>query len=640
MKALANIGLSLGLVLIIIAACGTKVKYDDEMLVVQRDQIEFSLNDSNVVQVVMDIPESGPEFMTDSVTMFLNHQLYDFLSEYYCLEYSFEELRKKYETGLYGGLLDVYYSSYSGEDYVEDIPDFLKLTCLMIAQTESFVTYGVELLRGAYDNSKFRTYSFDKKDGRMMDLDSVISGKDLVRFFDNNPDLNLPFEDWQIERIKDGDYLFLPFDVGLLEDGVLLVNEDGFDSHYYVTMIDYDALFSYLSKEARGLVKAKGDNEKYSYREWCVGEEIGSVTTDSGEWVHLMQLFPLWCSFSRFSVMNVESILSLDSVVTLTPYVRNPRSGCYVRTDILPVSVMEFAIPLGAWSRPSPMDDDDYFILDENGVLFVPYEKEAFTVEFAPYKFNGEKFVSISYDDYAVPAGEEIAILKDEGFLGVKGDDIHLLDNGDIRAYIVRDGYYIPKKVFPDREGVSNRLSISTGDLLTSNPDGAFNYHFIPGEGLLYVPFVERFGMAVFNCLDRYMVYQFNGHQFVARGVEGGFWLHPSVREYGGLELLGRTDDYLVRVDAMRVYHLQYEDEYEAEEQDPCRYRYSAWKHKSSMLEAPDLVIENGRLDKGEYVFENKGYKYVVGSDLMVYEGDRLILKQELEILADVNDLP
>ena len=75
------------------------------------------------------------------------------------------------------------------------------------------------------------------------------------------------------------------------------------------------------------------------------------------------------------------------------------------------------------------------------------------------------------------------------------------------------------------------------------------------------------------------------------------------------------------------------EEDYEAQLNDTCRFRYAAWKHKDNMLDAPNLVILDGYDDGGTFVFYNDGYKYEGDDELRVYKGDKLILKQDLESL-------
>ena len=627
MKTFANIGLLLGLALMT-AACGTKVEYDDEMLVVEQNRVDFLMPQPDEVCVYMDIPVGGPEYLRDSIERFLNDQLFDLCDGLAPGLASSDELFDKYRRGYFGELSDVYSSAYAGAFQREDIGQ-LEASFRMISQTASFVTYGVETYYcGGGCGSKLATFTFRKDDGRQ--VDPVITEENLVRFLREHPHVDHPFYDWQLDADEAGTGSRDFFDVGLLEDGVLLVNEDWMN-HYNVTRVDYEVVLPYLSEQARELVGGRGKTG-YSYRDWNLGVDIGLIETGDGI-VSLKELPPLWDSFNSFTNESGDPFFRQDRKYTLAAFVWDSGLVRDVKSGKPRLPVTEFEFPDAAWTGPKPLTSGDCFLFDRD-VLFVPYEKEPCQLEYAPYKFNGKRFVRMrKEDDFS--SFEELAVLKGEPL----SDDIHLLRQGDlVKSFIVRDGIHIPVRVFPDNEGLSDRLfipSCDSSDCLTSNPDGLFDCRFLPEEGLLYVPSYYRFGMGSYRCLDRYYVYRFNGSFFNFQGIQGGFWLHPSVREYGGLELLARTEDYLVRVDDMSLYN--WNDEYELEEtgKDLNHYRYVAWKHKDDMLDIPDLVIENGFLDdEGAFVFENEGYRYVVGEDLLVYKGGRLILRQEMDFLT------
>lgn len=123
-------------------------------------------------------------------------------------------------------------------------------------------------------------------------------------------------------------------------------------------------------------------------------------------------------------------------------------------------------------------------------------------------------------------------------------------------------------------------------------------YRYDLATRTLYVPEVIDEEMT-----DRYNLYTFNGEKFVYTGDDGGYWLHPSIREFKQLELLFCTKDYRIRVDMM----------------EDGTYRYASWSKNVSMENIPDIVICNGAYDEGSrtYSFENDGFQYNV-----VCEGD------------------
>ena len=130
-----------------------------------------------------------------------------------------------------------------------------------------------------------------------------------------------------------------------------------------------------------------------------------------------------------------------------------------------------------------------------------------------------------------------------------------------------------------------------------------------------YIPVVDGFDLT-----DRYNLYKFNGERFEFLREDGGFWLHPSIRNFKNLETLFVTKDYKVRVDLM-------EDD---------TYRYTCWKRYDSMDKKPDIVIYNGTyIEDGRcYSFKNDDYEYAVitsnsGCRLRVLHGLNLVLMQE-----------
>ena len=190
-----------------------------------------------------------------------------------------------------------------------------------------------------------------------------------------------------------------------------------------------------------------------------------------------------------------------------------------------------------------------------------------------------------------------------------------------------------------------------------SGEDDVFTaFAFDSANNTLYIPYAERIRKSSKNCNDRYSVYRFNGvDRFVYQGEDGGFWLHPSLRQFGRLCYAGTTKDYHIRIDEMRIYDEDYEDQRKAATNDANRYRFAAWKIDNElfpnstcceyMINKPDIVINNGQKEPHpeRYVFFDNRYKYVVnftwdnrGDNIIkgwleVYQKDKLIDKQDLE---------
>lgn len=205
------------------------------------------------------------------------------------------------------------------------------------------------------------------------------------------------------------------------------------------------------------------------------------------------------------------------------------------------------------------------------------------------------------------------------------GKTIYLTEQLDnklysIAAYTQSNGQYVEEKAFKVGKKYQSVVnSVEYEMWFSSNPEGGY-FAFNKADNTLYLPLIEivfrNGGTDYKEGYDRYLIYQFDGEHFVFKGKDGGFWLHPSLRKFEALVSVGKTKDYLVRIDRTAS----------------GKYRYSAWKNKDDMAAKPDLVIEGGSLTNSNYEFENKGYHYVVDpvGGLMVYHGDKLILEQPL----------
>ncbi len=112
--------------------------------------------------------------------------------------------------------------------------------------------------------------------------------------------------------------------------------------------------------------------------------------------------------------------------------------------------------------------------------------------------------------------------------------------------------------------------------------------------------------------------------------IENGRYSQHYGDDYETLAFIGKTEDYLIRIDNISN-----------------TYRYSSWKRKFNMLDEADIVIDKGRFDYADaaYVFENAGYEYDVAVNggassllsfsLLVLQGDRTILNQSGSILEE-----
>lgn len=168
----------------------------------------------------------------------------------------------------------------------------------------------------------------------------------------------------------------------------------------------------------------------------------------------------------------------------------------------------------------------------------------------------------------------------------------------------ISNGKLVPIKIFDvDSDNEYNNCTsreyfiVDWYDKTNAGEGWVWLYSYDKDNQTFYVPEVVDMELT-----DRYNLYRFNGKKFEYIGDDGGFWLHPSIREFKRLELLFSTKDYRIRIDVM----------------NGDTYRYTSWKKDASMSEYPDLIILNGRYNEndGNYYFENNGYTYCIEPDL------------------------
>ena len=154
----------------------------------------------------------------------------------------------------------------------------------------------------------------------------------------------------------------------------------------------------------------------------------------------------------------------------------------------------------------------------------------------------------------------------------VNGKTIYLTEYHDDKLYSIAaltksNGQYVEEKAFKVGKKYQSVINSVEYDMwYNSNPKGGF-FAFNKADNTLYLPLIEivfrNGGTDYKEGYDRYLIYQFDGEHFVYKGKDGGFWLHPSLRKFEALESVGKTKDYLVRID--RMAH--------------GKYRYAAWKN-------------------------------------------------------------
>lgn len=145
-----------------------------------------------------------------------------------------------------------------------------------------------------------------------------------------------------------------------------------------------------------------------------------------------------------------------------------------------------------------------------------------------------------------------------------------------------------------------------------NNSDGLYNYD--SNLKTVYVPEVDGV-----DPTDRYSLYVLENGRFNYVGDDGGFWLHPTIRDFKRLEVMFATRQFMVRIDRMP-------DE---------SYRYASWSDEVDMIGQPDIILYNGAYDPetNTYSFTNGSFEYRVCpgapvDELTVFQKDEKILSE------------
>jgi hypothetical protein len=228
----------------------------------------------------------------------------------------------------------------------------------------------------------------------------------------------------------------------------------------------------------------------------------------------------------------------------------------------------------------------------------------------------------------------------------------------DLMAIYLEKDDFEPATVINGKSAVTgnwNTLYTTDPSLSVYDWDNYSAFSYDTATNKLYIPWTERLTTGDNDCNDRYSVYRFNGFdEFVYEGEDGGFWLHPSLRQFGRLRYVGVNREYLIRIDEMRIYDNRYDDQYNKAKSDDRRYRLAIWNINNDdtfegfeyMANEPDRVIYNGCYHPGfvsGFVFSDEGREYVIKKDkeelwdgrwkgsLEVYQDGKPILEQTVE---------
>ena len=203
-----------------------------------------------------------------------------------------------------------------------------------------------------------------------------------------------------------------------------------------------------------------------------------------------------------------------------------------------------------------------------------------------------------------------------------KGTTIYLSENfnmgvSSVAAYVKQDGKYVPADVFKVRKHTRSVIaSVKYDTWISTCPESGF-FHFNKADNTLYIPLIDDY----LSGGDKYIVYRFDGEHFVYKGKDAGYWLHQSIRNFDILYALGKTKDFIVRVDRM----------------PDGSFRYASWNANKTMKDKPNIILYNevpyvdGCLNfyNGDFIYTFDNDK----SELRVYEGSKLIKQQKMEVL-------
>lgn len=194
-----------------------------------------------------------------------------------------------------------------------------------------------------------------------------------------------------------------------------------------------------------------------------------------------------------------------------------------------------------------------------------------------------------------------------------KGESIYLVEVyakissvwgfNEVFALTIKDGMLKKAEYFPSDAVKSIEYNIPDWYFRTDGMGWDWVPSFDKATETLYIPHVYEGKIT-----DQYELYRNDGQQMKYMGVDGGFWLHESVRKFQMLCCIHQTSRRMLRVDRL----------------EDGSYRYASWRKGAEMSSEPEIVVASGYCDKSTetYVFKNGDYKYVVN-----YGKDQLEIK-------------
>jgi len=303
----------------VVTGCGSaKMERSKDLVVVEQTDTVYGGNEDNGhewASFTVDVPVNGPEVLADSIMAFVNKELYDACeSNAHFDEKAISFSQDKVFTNDGERLLSHYMTKYK-RPLQDSLWRVFGLTMKMEAQTEKYVTYGVEFYYcGASCSSEKHFYTFDKKDGHQ--VKEVISHDNLVRFFEDYPEYStIGADPWSGEpewRFYP-EYEFHNSHYGLMDD-LFFLSIDGVGNHYQLTGFPYSQIFSYLSPEVQALVEQEGEEEP------MLPAYLPKYSEDGQVWMELDTLnLALISCLSAADTQYVDTLTRYETVMEVYP---------------------------------------------------------------------------------------------------------------------------------------------------------------------------------------------------------------------------------------------------------------------------------------------------------------------------------
>ena len=367
------------------------------LLVVERQWENVELDDKTKSvygpTFCVDVPINGPKALTDSVMAFLNKEVYN------CCELILDSNDRRSNsrklafkdvlTDDADSLVLHYVEAYKPY-FEEELCNTYMFTLMLIAQTESFVTYGLEFYHcGASCGSELKSFTFDKKDGHR--IENIISNRDLFRFLTDDPYYKDMVEECRPAVTQEKDLEFADMDFALLGN-MLNITFNGVVNHYRSLAVNYNVILPYLSEEARQLLS---DKTVCDIEQWYIGCRKGSVKTTNGQSVYLIERSPH--TPGSLTPEDVDWLYRSE----VSAYIR--QDGVYKPIKVFDVdgkyvSSIKFDLPHPNGSWGVPYNENVFAFNQEKKELYVPYPDGFYQCLMHLFQFDGHHFVYTGRD--------------------------------------------------------------------------------------------------------------------------------------------------------------------------------------------------------------------------------------------------